>query len=162
MIDSFGYKCIPLSEIPAVIRPMNPWPELPPEIPEKALHYDWPALLPTLREMYYAGETMDDIAEVLGIVSVDALKKRIVCFIATGDLVKRVNKTEPNKWTPDKQREMKRRLLGGETTTVVARAVGVCVQTLRLKAHECGLYYTACGANPGYWSLDRHSVRGVA
>lgn len=158
MIDSFGYKCIPLSEIPPVIRPMNPWPELPPEIPEKALHYDWTTLLPTLREMYYAGETMDDIAEVLDIVSVDALKKRVVCFITTGDLVKRVNKTAKNKWTLSKQREMKRRLLGGEKTEAVAMSIGVCVQTLRLKAREGGLHYTSCGAYPGYWSLERRSA----
>lgn len=158
MLDRFGYKCERLADVSPLIRISNSWPELPPEIPVLGEHYDWEALFPKLESMYYGGETMEAIMEALGIVSQDALHKRIQSYCRNGKLKERRYRTERYKWNAEKQETAERLLLEGKKVDEVAAVVGVCPATVKLKVKDAGLSFVFCGAVRGHWVRDLQSA----
>ena len=154
MLDSFDYKCVPLSEIPPVIRLANPWPELPPEVPQFDGCYDWESMFPKIAELYGKGVSQDEILWRLCIVSPERLRFKIKQWIREGRLVERLNPRRSGRWKTEHNRILYDWLLSGKTVPPIAKQMGFSRDVVQKRAHALGFNPVIKGTNRAYWVLD--------
>jgi hypothetical protein len=89
MLDCFGYKCLPLEEVPPVVRLHNKWPVLQPELWENQNERNWEGWFPMVKCMYEAGAYVSEIAEEIGCMATETVRKKINSWTHEGRLVRR-------------------------------------------------------------------------
>ena len=152
MTDSLGYKCLPLSEVPPVIRLSNEWPTLPPEESGYFEPYEWGAHFETIKELYNANVPFDNIIERLNIISSDTLRRKIQHWVKQGLLVKRGHPR--NKWQPEYDEIVRARLLAGDGPALIAKDMGFSHGWMGATARRLGFVSERVGFFATKWTLD--------
>lgn len=153
MIDSLGYKCEKLCDINPILRLTNKYPELPPEVATKeqlSCRHDWEGMFEDIKEMYEDGVGLCEIAETMGFLATDNMRRKIGEWVRRGLIQERKHPRRPYKWNAENNEVLIRRLTEGATATAVAIELGTNKETTIIHARNLGLHYEG-KAQHGKW-----------